>query len=185
VVFANSDKAVRVNWLVMRAGDLGVSCRPSLFPFSREDDSGGASTCAIGFAKRTARCIAPGDVCAACAWMIQQTVAHLGELNEHGRLEAGVRARNLIATPEEDNGKGLLRHGSPIRRHWPHLEISLRPSLRITCSRGKSVGLCNGGLHDWPPARVFILHEIGKCGRIHALGINAFLLQPGAHLGQI
>ena len=167
----------------MREGDLGVSCRPSLFPFSGEDDSDRACTCAIGFAKRTARCIAPGDLCAACA-------SPAGDRADRGapwraRRARCVLAHNLIGTPEEDNGKGLLSHGSPIRRHWPHLEISLRPSLRITCRRGKSVGLCNGGLHDWPPARVFLLHEIGKCGRIHALGINAFLLQPGAHLGQI
>jgi hypothetical protein len=33
--------------------------------------------------------------------VIQQTVAHLGELDEHGRLEARALARNLIGTPEQ------------------------------------------------------------------------------------
>lgn len=33
--------------------------------------------------------------------VIQQTVAHLGELDEHGRLAARGLARRLIGTPEE------------------------------------------------------------------------------------
>lgn len=33
--------------------------------------------------------------------VIQHTVAHLGELYEHGRLEARALARNLIGTPEQ------------------------------------------------------------------------------------
>ena len=33
--------------------------------------------------------------------VIQQTVAHLGELDEHGRLEARAVARHLIGTPEQ------------------------------------------------------------------------------------
>ena len=33
--------------------------------------------------------------------VIQQTVAHLGELDEHGRLEARAFARQLIGTPEQ------------------------------------------------------------------------------------
>jgi transposase len=33
--------------------------------------------------------------------VIQQTVAHLGELDEHGRLEARALARHLIGTPEQ------------------------------------------------------------------------------------
>src|SRR5262249_58321330 len=43
---------------------------------------------------------------------------------------------------------------------------------------GTSVGLRNGGSHDWQPARVLLLHEIGKRGWIHSLRVNAFLLQP-------
>ena len=33
--------------------------------------------------------------------VIQQTVAHLGELDEHGRVEARGLARRLIGTPEQ------------------------------------------------------------------------------------
>jgi len=33
--------------------------------------------------------------------VIQQTVAHLGELDEHGRLEARALAQHLIGTPEQ------------------------------------------------------------------------------------
>lgn len=33
--------------------------------------------------------------------VIQQTVAHLGELDEHGRLEARAFARRLIGAPEQ------------------------------------------------------------------------------------
>ena len=33
--------------------------------------------------------------------VIQQTVAHLGELDEHGRIEARALARRLIGAPEQ------------------------------------------------------------------------------------
>ena len=33
--------------------------------------------------------------------VIQQTVAHLGELDEHGRIEARALARQLIGAPEQ------------------------------------------------------------------------------------
>ena len=44
--------------------------------------------------------------------VIQQTVAHLGELDEHGRIEARALARRLIGAPEQtalfDDGSGDL-----------------------------------------------------------------------------
>jgi hypothetical protein len=42
--------------------------------------------------------------------VIQQTVAHLGELDEHGRVEARALARRLIGTPEQT---ALFDDGSP------------------------------------------------------------------------
>ena len=44
--------------------------------------------------------------------VIQQTVAHLGELDEHGRVEARKLARRLIGAPEQtllfnDGGEDL------------------------------------------------------------------------------
>ena len=41
--------------------------------------------------------------------VVQQTVAHLGELDEHGRIEARALARQLIGTPEQ---AGLFDDGS-------------------------------------------------------------------------
>ena len=34
--------------------------------------------------------------------VVQQTVAHLGELDEHGRIEARALARRLIGAPEQE-----------------------------------------------------------------------------------
>jgi len=45
--------------------------------------------------------------------VIQQTVAHLGELDERGRIEARALARRLIGAPEQtalfDDGSGDLQ----------------------------------------------------------------------------
>jgi transposase len=59
--------------------------------------------------------------------VIQQTVAHLGELDEHGRIEARALARRLIGTPEQAE---LFDDGSE------HLTVSVRlKGIRIECSR--------------------------------------------------
>jgi len=58
--------------------------------------------------------------------VIQQTVAHLGELDQHGRLEARALARHLIGVPEESQ---LFDDGSrdvtvPVRLKGIHIERS-------------------------------------------------------------
>ncbi len=58
--------------------------------------------------------------------VIQQTVAQLGELDEHGRLEARALARHLIGTPEQ---AGLFDDGSadltvPVRLKGIRIERS-------------------------------------------------------------
>jgi transposase len=58
--------------------------------------------------------------------VIQQTVAHLGELDEHGRLEARALARHLIGSPEQ---AGLFDDGSrdvtvPVRLKGIRIERS-------------------------------------------------------------
>jgi transposase len=58
--------------------------------------------------------------------VIQQTVAHLGQLDEHGRLEARALARHLIGTPEQAR---LFDDGSrdvtvPVRLKGIHIERS-------------------------------------------------------------
>ena len=59
--------------------------------------------------------------------VIQQTVAHLGELDEHGRLEARALARDLIGEPEQAR---LFDDGSA------HLTVPVRlKSIRIERSR--------------------------------------------------
>ena len=58
--------------------------------------------------------------------VIQQTVAHLGELDEHGRLEARAFARNLIGAPEQarlfDDGSAQLT--VPVRLKGIRIERS-------------------------------------------------------------
>ncbi len=59
--------------------------------------------------------------------VIQQTVAHLGELDEHGRLEARAFARTLIGTPEQAT---LFDDGSS------HLTVPVRlKGIRVERSR--------------------------------------------------
>ena len=59
--------------------------------------------------------------------VIQQTVAHLGELDEHGRLEARALARRLIGAPEQ---APLFHDGSE------HLTVPVRlKGIRIERSR--------------------------------------------------
>src|SRR6202048_3087672 len=59
--------------------------------------------------------------------VVQQTVAHLGELDEHGRLEARALARRLIGAPEQT---ALFDDGSQ------HLTVPVRlKGIRIERSR--------------------------------------------------
>jgi transposase len=59
--------------------------------------------------------------------VIQQTVAHLGELDEHGRVEARVLARRLIGAPEQ---APLFEDGSE------HLTVPVRlKGIRVERSR--------------------------------------------------
>src|SRR6202163_4493227 len=59
--------------------------------------------------------------------VIQQTVAHLGELDERGRIEARALSRHLIGVPEQ---AGLFDDGSE------HLTVPVRlKGIRIDRSR--------------------------------------------------
>src|ERR1700674_4011851 len=80
--------------------------------------------------------------------IIQQTVAHLGELDEHGRIEARVLARRLIGAPEEaqlfDDGSEHLT--APVRLKGIRVERSRRFGdvyLALALWRGMGLeGLC-------------------------------------------
>ena len=58
--------------------------------------------------------------------VIQQTVAHLGELDEHGRIEARALARRLIGTPEQAPlfGDGNEHQTVPVRLKGVRIERS-------------------------------------------------------------
>jgi transposase len=77
--------------------------------------------------------------------VVQQTVAHLGELDEHGRIEARALARQLIGTPEQ---AGLFDDGTqqatvPVRLKGIRLERSRRFGdvyLALALWRGTGLG---------------------------------------------
>ena len=79
--------------------------------------------------------------------MIQPTVAQLGELDEHGRLEARALARHLIGTPEQ---AGLFDDGSadltvPVRLKGIQIERSRQFGdvyLALALWRGTALGGC-------------------------------------------
>src|SRR5271157_1469007 len=60
--------------------------------------------------------------------VIQQTVAHLGELDEHGRMEARALARRLIGAPEEAPlfNDGSQQLTAPVRLKGVRIERSRR-----------------------------------------------------------
>jgi hypothetical protein len=60
--------------------------------------------------------------------VIQQTVAHLGELDENGRLEARTLARQLIGVPEQASlfDDGSRDVSAPVRLKGIRIERSRR-----------------------------------------------------------
>jgi transposase len=76
--------------------------------------------------------------------VIQQTVAHLGELDEHGRVEARALARRLIGAPEQtalfDDGSGDLT--APVRLKGVRVERSRRfGDVYLALALWRGVGL--------------------------------------------
>jgi transposase len=76
--------------------------------------------------------------------VIQQTVAHLGELDEHGRIEARALARRLIGAPEQtalfDDGSGDLT--APVRLKGVRIERSRRfGDVYLALALWRGVGL--------------------------------------------
>src|SRR5216683_434895 len=87
--------------------------------------------------------------------VIQQTVAHLGELDEHGRVEARALAHRLIGTPEQ---APLFDDGSE------HLTVPVRlKGIRV--ERSRQFGDVYLALALW---RGTGLEEL--CGRLLAVG---------------
>ena len=76
--------------------------------------------------------------------VIQQTVAHLGELDERGRIEARALARRLIGTPEQtalfDDGSDHLT--APVRLKGVRIERSRRfGDVYLALALWRGVGL--------------------------------------------
>jgi transposase len=76
--------------------------------------------------------------------VIQQTVAHLGELDEHGQIEARTLARRLIGAPEQtalfDDGGGDLT--APVRLKGVGIERSRRfGDVYLALALWRGVGL--------------------------------------------
>jgi hypothetical protein len=86
--------------------------------------------------------------------VIQQTVAHLGELDEHGRIEARSLARRLIGTPKQaqlfDDGSEQLTvpvrlKGIRIERSRPFGDVYLTLALAASDRQGARRVVEDGG----------------------------------------
>src|SRR5262245_22264311 len=112
--------------------------------------------------------------------VIQQTVAHLGELDEHGRIEARALARHLIGMPEQAR---LFDDGSrdvavPVRLKGIRVERSRQFGdvyLALALWRGTGLAqLCNELL---PAGKERVAWE-----KIAAVLVAARLCEPASEL---
>jgi transposase len=112
--------------------------------------------------------------------VIQQTVAHLGELDEHGRLEARALARHLIGTPEQ---AGVFDDGSR--------DVTVAVRLKgIRLGRSRQFGEVYVALALWRGTGLAALCErllpVGKARvpweKMAAVLVAARLCQPSSEL---
>jgi transposase len=112
--------------------------------------------------------------------VIQQTVAHLGELDEHGRLEARALARHLIGAPEQ---AGLFDDGSR--------DVTVAVRLKgIRLERSRQFGDVYVALALWRGTGLAALCErllpVGKARvpweKMAAVLVAARLCQPSSEL---
>ena len=112
--------------------------------------------------------------------VIQQVVAHLGELDERGRIQARELARHLIGTPEQaqlfdDGSEGLT---VPVRLKGIRVERSLRFGdvyLGLALWRGT-------GLEDLCEQLLPAGKELIPWAKIAALLVTARLCEPSSEL---
>jgi transposase len=112
--------------------------------------------------------------------VIQQTVAHLGELDEHGRVEARVLARRLIGAPEQ---APLFNDGSE------HLTVPVRlKGIRVERSRQfgdvyLALALWRGtGLEELCERLLAVGKERIAWAKIAAVLVVARLCEPSSEL---
>ena len=112
--------------------------------------------------------------------VIQQVVAHLGELDERGRIQARELARHLIGTPEQaqlfdDGSEGLT---VPVRLKGIRVERSLRFGdvyLGLALWRGT-------GLEDLCEQLLPVGKELIPWAKMAALLVTARLCEPSSEL---
>ena len=112
--------------------------------------------------------------------VIQQTVAHLGELDQHGRIEARALARHLIGAPEQAQ---LFDDGSrdvtvPVRLKGIRIERSRRfGDVYLALALWRGVGLSQLIAELLPAGKERIAWE-----KIAAVLVAARLCEPSSEL---
>jgi transposase len=112
--------------------------------------------------------------------VIQQTVAHLGELDERGRIEARALARRLIGAPEQtalfDDGGGDLT--APVRLKGVRIERSRRfGDVYLALALWRGVGLEAACERLLPPGKERI-----SWAKMAAVLVAARLCEPSSEL---
>jgi len=112
--------------------------------------------------------------------VIQQTVAHLGELNEKGRVQARAVARHLIGTPEQSH---LFNDGSrdetvPIRLKGVRVERSRQfGDVYLALALWRGTGLCDLCERLLPSGKERVAWE-----KMAAVLVAARLCEPSSEL---
>ena len=112
--------------------------------------------------------------------VIQQTVAHLGELDEHGRFEARALARHLIGSPEEAQlfDDGCRDVTVPVRLKGIRLERSRQfGDVYLALALWRSVGLSALCAELLPAGKERVAWE-----KIAAVLVAARLCEPSSEL---
>jgi transposase len=112
--------------------------------------------------------------------VIQQTVAHLGELDEHGRLEARAFARTLIGAPEQaklfDDGSSHLT--VPVRLKGIRVERSRQfGDVYLALALWRGTGLSELCAQLLPTGKEQVLWE-----KMAAVLVTARLCEPSSEL---
>jgi len=112
--------------------------------------------------------------------VIQQTVAHLGELDEHGRLEARALARHLIGAPEQAQlfDDGCRDATVPVRLKGIRIERSLQfGDVYLALALWRGTGLAEHITELLPSGKERVPWE-----RIAAVLVAARLCAPSSEL---
>ena len=124
--------------------------------------------------------LAAGAQCAGGRRVIQQTVAQLGELDEHGRLEARALARHLIGAPEQASlfDDGGAEWTLPVRLKGLRIERSRQfGDVYLVLALWRGTGLSRLCAELLPVAKERVARE-----KIAAVLVTARLCEPSSEL---